>query len=98
MVVIKRKVQRVVDGDTFVVRNRVLGSQFIRLAGFDAPERGQQGYGQAKNLLAKMTDRVVTIEPVGRSYGRVVARVPYARRFRSAKQQRYVMRKLRTGR
>lgn len=94
----KRKVQRVIDGDTFIVRNRVLGSQYVRLAGINAPERGQRGYGQAKSLLAKMTGRVVTIEPVGRSYGRIVARVPYAKRLWSKRQRNFVMRKLRTGR
>jgi len=34
---VRRKVQEIIDGDTFKVRNRVDGSQFIRVAGFDAP-------------------------------------------------------------
>jgi len=79
----RRTVSRVVDGDTFVVRRRVGGSQYVRIAGINTPERGERGYGAAKRQLQhKIGGRRVTIRPVGRSYNRVVAEVPAVRRTR----------------
>jgi len=77
---IRRKVQKVIDGDTFQVSHRVNGSQFIRIAGLDAPEKGQRGYARAKKRLSKLKGEVVTLRPVGTSYGRVVAEVIYKRK------------------
>lgn len=78
---VRRKVQKVIDGDTFKVRRNVRGSQFIRIAGLNAPERGQRGYATAKRCLARrISGRTVAIKPVGKSYGRTVAKVPFAKR------------------
>ena len=77
---VRRKVQEVIDGDTIRVRNRVEGSQFIRIAGIDAPEKGQKGYAEAKRKLNRIKGKTVTIKPVGKSYGRTVADVVYKRK------------------
>jgi len=77
---IRRKVQEVIDGDTFRVSHRVNGSQFIRIAGLNAPEKGQRGYASAKKRLNKLKGEVVTLRPVGSSYGRTVAEVIYKRK------------------
>ena len=77
---VRRKVQEVIDGDTFKVRNKVEGSQYIRIAGIDAPEKGQKGYADAKKKLNKLEGKTVTIKPKGKSYGRVVADVIYERK------------------
>ena len=76
----RRKVQNIIDGDTFKVRRNVNGSQYIRIAGLDAPEKGQQGYLSAKRQLQKIKGETVTIRPVGKSYGRTVGEVIYKRR------------------
>jgi len=76
----RRKVQKVIDGDTFKVRKRVAGSQYIRIAGIDCPEKGQRGFGTAKSRLSRLTGKTVTLNPVGKSYGRTVADVSYKRK------------------
>ena len=76
----RRKVQKIIDGDTFTVRKNVGGSQFIRIAGLDAPERGQRGYMPAKRKLQKLKGETVTLRPVGKSYGRTVAEVIHKRK------------------
>jgi len=77
----KRTVDKVVDGDTFKVRQRVNGSQYVRIAGVNAPEKGEPGYHAAKRALEdKIEGRQVTIRPVSQSYGRTVAEVPFVRR------------------
>ncbi len=78
---VRRKVQKIVDGDTFKVRNRVNGSQFIRISGTNCPEKGQKGYQSAKQKLAKkLKGETVTLRPVGKSYGRTVADVIHKRK------------------
>lgn len=77
---VRRKVQEIIDGDTFRVRNRVEGSQFIRIANVNAPEKGQKGYSEAKKKLNKIKGETVTIRPKGKSYSRVVADVIYKRK------------------
>ena len=77
---IRRKIQKIIDGDTFKVRKRVRGSQYIRLAGINAPEKGQRGYMKAKKKLAKLKGKVVTLKPKGKSYGRTVAQVIHKRK------------------
>lgn len=75
------RVRFVIDGDTFILR----GGERIRIAGIDAPETqpgqakcqreiatGMTATRRAKTLLE---GRRVTIERVGRSYRRTVARV-----------------------
>ena len=76
----RRKVQKIIDGDTFTVRRRVRGSQYIRIAGINAPEKGQRGYMKAKKLLGKLKGKTVTLRPKGKSYGRTVAQVIYRRK------------------
>jgi len=77
----KRTVKRVIDGDTFVVNRRIGGTNLVRLAGVDAPERYQFGGRAATNKLRGMIGgKTVTVKPVGRSYGRVVANVRVNRR------------------
>jgi len=79
-----RKVKKIIDGDTMVVSNPVNGSNYIRLANVNAPEKRQRGYSTAKaNLKSRVGGRKVWITPVGRSYGRVVAKV---RKVRSDKK------------
>lgn len=77
---IRRKVQGIVDGDTFKVRRGVRGSQYIRVAGLNAPERGQRGYMTAKRRLERINGRTVTIRPKARSYGRTVGEVIFKRK------------------
>ena len=77
---IRRKVIGAVDGDTLYVRNKIRGTNYIRLAGTNAPERGQYGYSVAKAQLNRLAGKTVTLVPQGRSYNRVVADVRYRRR------------------
>ena len=75
-----RKVTKVIDGDTLKVNKPVRGSSHIRLAGVNAPEKGQRGYGTAtQNLRSRVGGKKVWVKPVGKSYGRTVARVRKAR-------------------
>ena len=79
---IRRKVQRVIDGDTFQTCRKVRGSNYVRIAGKNAPEKYQFGGRQATNRLRRQIQgKVVTLQPVGRSYSRVVARVRHNRRL-----------------
>lgn len=59
---------------------RLRGSRYIRLAGVNAPEKGQKGYSKAKAKLNKLKGKTVTIVPRGRSYGRIVGDVRFKRR------------------
>ena len=72
--------QKIIDGDTFLVRKRVRGSQYIRVAGLNAPEKGQRGYMQAKRRIARLKGHIVTLRPKGKSYGRTVAEVIFKRK------------------
>jgi len=79
---IYRKVKRVPDGDTLELHRRISGSKFIRIAGLNAPELYQFGGLAARaKLKRQVQDKVVTLQPVGRSYGRVVAHVRHKRRL-----------------
>jgi len=76
-----RKVKKVIDGDTVLVSSPVRGSRYIRLAGVHAPEKGERGYQTAKsNLRSRIGGKRVLIKPVGKSYGRTVAKVRKVRR------------------
>lgn len=80
--VIYRKVKRVVDGDTFQTYRKINGSNFIRIAGKNAPEKYQFRGSQATQKLKKQIQgKTVTLQPVGKSYGRCVARVRCDRRI-----------------
>lgn len=80
--VIHRKVKRVIDGDTFETYRSIQGTNRVRIAGKNAPEHYQFGGSRATNNLRKQIHgKTVTLQPVGRSYGRVVARVRQNRRL-----------------
>jgi len=79
---IRRTIKRVIDGDTIQTYRKVNGSNFIRLAGVNAPELHQFGGVEAKNKLKRQIQgKTITLQPVGRSYSRVVARVRHNRRL-----------------
>ena len=64
----------VINGDSFVTASR---KHPVRLANVQAPERGEEGYGESKLKLAKLIrGREVTIRRVARDKrGRTVALV-----------------------
>jgi len=79
---IRRKVKKVHDGDTFELHHKLRGTRFVRIANKNAPELHQFGGREAKEKLRRrIQGRTVTLQPVGRSYGRTVARVRYNRRL-----------------
>lgn len=78
--VIHRKIRRPLDGDTLETVTKFRGTNYIRIAGLNAPEKGESGYAAAKNKLERLKGKVVTIVPKGRSYNRIVAEVRYRRR------------------
>ena len=67
-------VVRVIDGDTFATSGQ--GAN-VRLAGVNAPERGQLGYQEAKEELARliMSRQVAIQTDAYDDYGRRVAQV-----------------------
>lgn len=71
---VNRTVPRVIDEDTFKVKRKINGSRFVRLSGYDAPEKNERGGHKATSLLREMIGgKRVSITPVGKSYGRTVA-------------------------
>jgi len=81
---VRRKVKRVIDGDTFRLYRPIQGSNSIRIAGLNAPELNTAAGRRAKNsLIGKIGGETVTIKPVGRSYNRIVGKV-----FHNRKQMR----------
>ena len=79
---IYRKVKKVIDGDTFQTYTKVIGRNFVRIAEKDSPELHQFGGYTARNKLRRQIQgKVVTLQPVGRSYNRIVARVKRNRRL-----------------
>ena len=79
---IRRKVKRVIDGDTFQTHTKVRGSNYVRIAGIHAPESNQPGGRQATQRLKKhIQGKIVTLKPVGRSYSRIVAKVRHKRKL-----------------
>ncbi len=76
----RRKIKRAVDGDTLQTYTKVQGTNYIRIANKNSPEKGQKGYSQAKTQMDKLAGKTVTLTPKGRSYGRLVADVRYKRK------------------
>ena len=77
----RRTVKRVIDGDTFQTYRKVNGSNYIRLANVNAPEKYQfRGKEATQKLKRQIQGKTVTLQPVGRSYSRVVAKVRCNRR------------------
>jgi endonuclease YncB( thermonuclease family) len=80
--VIHRKVKRVIDKDTLETYTKVNGTNFIRIAGMDGAELDTAlGRKQRDQMRRQIQGKVVTLKPVGRSYGRVVAKVRQNRRI-----------------
>ena len=74
----KETVTRVIDGDTFETRSR---KHPVRLANVDAPEKNQPGFAAAtQKLKGLIGGEKVTVDTVGRSYGRAVANVKVGRK------------------
>jgi len=66
----KNKVTKVIDGDTFKVK----GGDYIRIADIDTPEKGRKGSAAATQALKELiAGKVITFNPVAKSYGRTVA-------------------------
>ena len=67
-------VSYVIDGDTIILEGV---ETRLRLWGIDAPERGEDGYEEARNALYRMVQgkRITFIELDRDRYGRIVARV-----------------------
>jgi endonuclease YncB( thermonuclease family) len=64
--------EHVQNGDTF----RTTKQKWIRLARYDAPDEVEPNYAKAKQLLSSLIlDKEIIYEPVGESYGRIVAKV-----------------------
>lgn len=70
-------VTKVIDGDTLEVVTREGDTITIRLALIDAPERGESGFDEAKNLITEQClDKNAEVDPdnnQGLTYGRTVA-------------------------
>lgn len=69
----KAKVQRVIDGDTFVTST----GKKVRLANVNAPEKGRRGAPQArKDLRGMISRKQVNVDVVAHDrYGRAIANV-----------------------
>jgi len=68
----KAKVTKIIDGDTFKIK----GGKSIRLSNVRAPELGTKGAGKAKQELSGLiSEKTVSYNTVGKSYGREVANV-----------------------
>lgn len=77
----RRTVKRIIDGDTFEVARKIGTTNRIRIAGYNAPEKHLLGGRRATNRLRGLIGgKTVTIRPVAKSYGRVVANVTSNRR------------------
>lgn len=85
----KRKVDKVIDGDTIRVKRKVNGSNYIRLSNVNAPEINARGGQLAKQRLRRAVGNEVTLKPRGRSYSRVVADVRHNRRSVNKKMKAY---------
>ena len=79
---IRRKVKRVIDKDTFQTYRKIQGTDRIRIAGVHGAKLNtSQGRKQRDQMKRKIQGKIVTLQPVGRSYGRVVAKVKHRRKL-----------------
>lgn len=73
-----RTVTKILDGDTFEIGTNIDSLNKIRLARVRAPEKGTKYGTIATNTLRGLIGgKLVRIEPVSRSYDRIVAEVYY---------------------
>ena len=79
---IYRKVKRVIDRDTFQTYRKIQGTDRVRIAGLYGAELNTvRGRLQRDQMKSQIQGKVVTLQPVGRSYSRVVANVRHNRRL-----------------
>ena len=84
----KETVTKIIDGDTIETSVR---KRPVRIENIDTPEKGQSGYSEAKQALAKLLkDEKVTVTPVATDeYGRTVAKVKLGTTLVSNLMKRY---------
>jgi endonuclease YncB( thermonuclease family) len=64
--------KNVQDGNTF----RITKQEWIQLARYESPDEIEPNYEKAKQLLSSLIlNKEIVYEPVGESYGRIVAEV-----------------------
>ncbi len=69
----RRKVKRIINGNTFEVYQKVGGTTFIRLAGLDVPSaKTREGKAAIRRLRKLIVGKTVTLIPRGRSYSRIL--------------------------
>ncbi len=79
---IYRKVKRVIDRDTFQTYRKIQGTDRVRIAGvYGAELNTVRGRLQRDQMKRQIQGKTVTLQPVGRSYSRVVANVRHNRRL-----------------
>src|SRR5690242_4173016 len=68
-------VHRVIDGDTLTYLDKEGGERRVRLSAIDTPERGEEGYQEAKEYLdERVKGKLVTLHGKGIDvYGRELA-------------------------
>ena len=67
-------VERIIDGDTIEIANKTS----VRLLGINAPEKGEQGYNEAKNFLeSEILNEKVKLEFVGRKQDKYYRTLAY---------------------
>lgn len=83
----KEKATKIIDGDTFKISSR---KNPMRPANVDAPEKGQPGSAQAREVLRKLIEgEKVRIDTVSRDkYGRAIANVYLGRESVNKKMQK----------
>ena len=88
----KEKVTRIIDGDTFITSSR---KNPVRLAGYDAPEKGTKGSTQVtKKLRSVIQGKEVTVTTKARdTYGRSVANVKVGQKSVNRIMKDYVSKK-----
>ena len=78
----RRMVRRVLDRDTFQTYRKIQGTNRIRIAGMYGAELNTiRGRLQRDQMKRQIQGKTVTLQPVGRSYSRVVAKVRHNRRL-----------------
>lgn len=77
MQIFERRIAKVVDGDTFRIWTPIQGSKSVRIADFNSPKFGQDGFTEARNRLKRFEGKKIEIIPVAKSYGRTVAKIFY---------------------
>lgn len=88
----KRKIVGIPDGDTVKTKVKVRGSNYLRLEGYDAPEKNQKGFQLAKERLRRNLpkNKTVGMTVVGQDrYGRPVVRLRNGRKSINKAMKKY---------